>query len=121
MTDSAINASPGESLPPDSTTPKNIMDRLELYKEENPTAVDYWIETELEAANLLIAMAACLDVLMADPDYDKFGVEDLKTFSRTYKATVRQGKAIAYLRELADADSIAVHGMRIRARRIVLQ
>lgn len=121
MTDSATSASLDDSTKTDNTTPNNIMERLEIYKEQNPTAIDYWIETEIEAANLLVAMAACLDLLIADPDYKKIDTTSLKDYSRTYKATVRQGKALIYLRELADSDSIAVHGMRIRARRIVLQ
>ncbi len=120
MTDSATTASPDDSLELDSTIPRNILERLEIYKEEHPTAVDYWIETELEAASLLIAMAASLDTLAKDIDYDKIGAEALKDYARTYKATCLQGKAIAYLRNLADKDSIAICGMRIRARRIVL-
>jgi len=121
MTDSATNALPDDSTTPDNTTPSNILERMELYKEENPTAVEYWIETEIEAAQLLIAMAATLDVLSNDVSYDKIGAEHLKDYARTYKATVRQGKAINYLRNLADTDAIAIHGMRIMARRIVLQ
>ena len=118
---SATNVSPGDSGQSETPTPANIMERLEIYKEENPTAIDYWIETEIEAAMLLVAMAASLDLLISDPDFDKIAAEDLKKYSRIYKKTVRQGKAIHYLRELEDSDSIAVWGMRIRARRIVLQ
>jgi hypothetical protein len=121
MTDSATTASPGDSPEPGNTTPTNILERMEQYKEDNPTAIEYWIEDEIEAAQLLVAMAATLDLLINDVTYDKIGSDHLKEYSRTYKATVRQGKAISYLRNLADSDSIAIHGMRILARRIVLQ
>lgn len=121
MTDSATSASSCDSETPANTTPKNIMERIELYSQQNPNDPDYWIENELEAANLLVAMAACLDLLIADPDYENFDVDDLREYSHTYKKNVRQGKALQYLRELEDSDSIAVHGMRIRARRIVIQ
>lgn len=121
MTDSAISASPGDSTTADSTTPNNILERLELYKEANPTAIEYWLETEAEAELLLVAMAASLDTLIADPSFDKIAAEDLKKYSRQYKAACRQQKALDYIRDLADENSLAIWGMRIRARRIVLQ
>lgn len=121
MTDSATSASPGGSKPPDNTTPSNILERLESYKDDHPTAVDYWIETEMEAAQLLIAMAASLDSLAKDLEYDKVDAGHLTKFSRQYKAIVCQGKAINYLRNISDQEAIAICGMRIRARRIVLQ
>ena len=121
MTDSATGASPGDSTPPDSMTPSNIMERLELHKEENPTAMEYWIETELEAAELLTAMAASLQLLRKDPNPEIANSEVLADYARLYRRTVAQGKAINYLRNLTDSDAISVHGMRIRARRIVLQ
>ncbi len=120
MTDSAMNASPADSPAPDNTIPRNILERMEAYKEQHPTAFEYWIEDEIEAAQLLVAMAATLDTLINDVNYDKIGSDHLKEYSRTYKSTVRQGKAISYLRNLADTDAIAIHGMRIMARRIII-
>lgn len=120
MTDSATGASPGDSMPPGNTTPSNILERLEQFKEDNPTAMEYWIETEIEAAQLLIAMAASLKTLASDIKNDPAGVETFQNYARLYRRTVAQGKAINYLRNLTDTDSIAICGMRIRARRIVL-
>ena len=102
----------------DMAHPAAILERIETYAEENPTATDYWIDTELEAASLLLAMAASLKHAEADI-VDRISIETLRKYANTYRAHVQQGKALYYLRTLTKEDEITLHGLVIRANRIV--
>jgi hypothetical protein len=128
MADSATNASENGSNDPktrddDRLTlehPARIIERIEAWANDHPEAVDYWIDTEIEAASLLLAMAASLK--HAEQDIaDRISIETLRRYANTYRQHVQQGKALYYLRKLCegDEDLITLHGLTIRASRIV--
>ena len=119
MTDSATTASPN-ALKPRMTTESQteLLNRIEQYKDDHPESIEYWIETEIEAACLLIAMAASLKHLEVDVNNDKDRIKTLRHYAHTYRQVVQKGTAINYLHDLTDEDALSIYGMRIRARRI---
>ena len=122
MTDSATPALPTESRSRMNLEgPAEILQTLERYAEEHPEAKEYWIETEIDAAYLLLAMAASLKHLENDVTKDKDGIKTLRHYGHTYRQVVQKGNAIQYLHDLTEADALSIYGLRIRSKGVTLQ
>lgn len=116
MVDSAINASRNESIEADGLS---IIERIEQFAEENPKAKQYWIDSELEAAEILVAMAASLKLLLNDENNDEEGRKTLNHYASEYRRNVAQGKALQYFRSLSDRDALEIYGLRILAKSLI--
>jgi hypothetical protein len=119
MTDSVINASLCASKNPgkrDPDGPAEIISRLEQYKDDNPECIEYWVETDIDASYLLLAMAASLKHLEIDVNNDKDRIKTLRHYAHAYRTAVQKGNAINYLNSLTDEDALSIYGMRIRAK-----
>lgn len=122
MTDSATNAKVNGSRPQKSLAdPARTIERLELYSEEHPDCKDYWVDTEIEAAGILLSMAASLKQMEDAVNHDDEGIKTLRKYANDYRQAVAQGKALNYFRTISDDDALTIFGMRIRARRIIVQ
>lgn len=117
MTESVMSASPGESRAPD---PKHILERLEEYAEANPNATSYTLRTEEEAAMLLLAIAAVVKLVARDVDHAK-DRRTIQDYARTYRQVSISGRAMDYIRELSDEDSLEIYGLTIETARIWTQ
>jgi hypothetical protein len=114
--DSATSAKRNESTPPT----ENVLDRLQRLAVENPDLVEYQLTTELEAQELLIAMAAMLKVMIKDIHQagDKRTIQD---YANEYRLAVIQGKAFEYIHELNPDDEFELFGLKITTGVVVLQ
>ena len=104
--------------------PQHVLERLEAWVEDNPTASVYWIDTEYEAAQILVAMAAALKVA-GDSIEDRTGADKavLQRFARRYRQAASTGRALQFLREI-DGDpenQLELYGVQLRAARILVQ
>ena len=124
MTDSAMNASPIEQKNPSDEIdgPGGILRQIQTYAEENPVAVDFWIDNEFQAAAILTSMAASLKHVrkttgtLAGADKD-----ELQKFERIYRQKASSGEALHYFRTIDEAEALEIFGLRIRAHRLILQ
>jgi hypothetical protein len=114
--DSATSAKRNESTPPT----ENVLDRLQRLAVENPDLVEYQLTTELEAQELLTAMAAMLKVMMKDVHHrgDKRTIQD---YANQYRKAVIQGNAFGYIHELNSDDGLELFGLKITTGVAVLQ
>lgn len=108
--DSVINAKGNGSPPPSAN--EHILDRLQRLAVENPDLAEYQLTTELEAQELLTAMAAMLKVMIKDVDHpdDK---RQLKDYANEYRHAVIQGNALNYLHKLNPEDELELFGLKI--------
>ena len=116
MTDSVPDA-PGSA----SSTPgmPPIIARLEAWAEDHPGA-DYWVDSEAEAADILVALMAILRMLMRDLE-DEEDRETLRALCRRYQVAVMRRRALDLLRDQTEDDQISIMGVPIRSRRVVVQ
>lgn len=114
MTDSATVASRPESTKP------NILQRLEAYAEENPLATEYQLTDELEAEELLGAMAVMLRSMAEDVKH-KADAKVLHDYARTYHQQVKHRTALNYIRGLTEDDELVFCGMKLVVPVILLQ
>lgn len=113
MTESVKSA---QQNAPAESNHMNIMERLEAFKDENPNAKYYFVSTEIEAAEILIAMAAALKLASQDLNDDD-SIETMKEYARIYRAKTFQGKALEYLMTLSKADKLSIFGMELAVKR----
>lgn len=116
MTDDATNVS--ES--PSEARPSHILDRLEVWAEDHPEATSYLLTSELEAEELLLAMAAALKLVSRDVN-NIVDSDTARTYARTYRKAVTHRAALDYIRTLTKVDEIQIYGLKIEAPRVVLQ
>lgn len=98
---------------------EHILERLEQYATDNPIATEYRITSELEAEQLLVAMAAILKH-NADAIDDPEDAKKLRQFAHLYKQKVQRNQALDYIRELNEMDQISLFGLKLTVPRIVL-
>lgn len=99
---------------------ENIIERIETWVEHNPSATDYWIETESEAGELLIAMAAVLR-LNAKGIKEPGDRRLMRSIANDYIQHVQNSTALEHFRNMSDDDELKLYGVRMRARSLVLQ
>lgn len=128
MSTSAPPAKPAEpstpSAPSKSSTSSSghVLQRIEAFKAEHPEATEYLITTELEAEQVLLAIAATLKCILDDV-HDRDSKAEIKKIGQQYRLAVVQGRALDFIREIAAADETAleIHGVRIVVPPKVLQ
>lgn len=113
MTDAVTDV----SKPPSSG---HVLERMESFSEAlqdqgAPESEFVWeLKTEEEAAEILLAMAAALALVVRDPDYrDKHGRRTVKDFCRLYRRNVSQRTALSYIRTLDVTDELSIYGLKI--------
>lgn len=116
--DSVTDAKLNESKRPDER--ENILDRLQRLAVNDPDLTEYQLTTELEAQELLIAMAAMLKVMRKDV-VGKKDKQLLNDYACQYRAAVIQGRALEYFRTLNAGDQLALFGLAITTPMIILQ
>ena len=99
---------------------ENILDKLQRLANEDPTLEAYHITTEIEAQELLLAMAAMLKVMAKDVKVE-IDRRVLKDYANQYRAATIQGKAMEYLRELDADDELELFGLKITVPAIIIQ
>lgn len=98
-----------------------ILDRLEEYALENPDETDYWIETELEAEQILLAMAAVIkQTIKITPTLTSHDKQMMRDVANKYRHAVKQGQARQLFRDMTEHDQLELRGMRLRVREIVI-
>jgi hypothetical protein len=117
MTDSAINVSKDEST---TREPRNVIERLEQYSQDHPEATTYQVTTELEAEELLGAMAVSLSSL-ANEVKDERDRGELLKYGKLYHQAVVQHRALDYNRGLTAEDELVIYGLKLQVPAIVLQ
>ena len=113
MMDSATDVSPSAS--PDL----NIMERLEMYSLEHPQRTEYQVTTELEAQEILTAMAASLTMIASDMAE---GPERrvMNDYAATYRLAVIRADALQLFRDIAGKDDLVIYGLTLTVPCIVL-
>ncbi len=113
MTASVTDVSPSAS--PDL----NIMERLELYSLEHPSRTEYLVTTELEAQEILTAMAASLTMIASGmekgPDR-----QVMLDFAAQYRLAVVRKDALQLFRDIAGKDDLVIYGLTLTVPVIVL-
>jgi len=110
MADSVTSASQPQSSEP--ATSGHILARMEEYSEEHPEATSYLISTELEAEELLLAIAATLKHLMRDVKH-RDDQAQIKKIGQQYRLAVVQNRALDYIRGLTGDDELEIYGLKI--------
>lgn len=103
-----------------SNNQNHILNRLEQYAEENPEKREYRITSELEAEQLLLAMAAILRSQARGMD-DLKDARVLTQYAHIYKQKVQRNMAMEYIRELGEEESLYLFGLKLTVSPIVLQ
>lgn len=92
-----------------------VLERLEAWVEENPGATEYWIETELEAEQILLGMAAVIhQTMLAPTDLTQHDRRTLQDMANRYRLAVSQGRGLQTFREMTDEDQLHFMGVRLR-------
>ena len=90
------------------------------YAEQNPLATEYYVETELEAQKILLAMAASIKHLVKDVKRNEDKATMLK-FANQYRQAVIHSNALDYIRNMTEETQLEIYGLALKARRIILQ
>lgn len=103
-----------------STAP-NILERLELISLEQPEQTEYLVTTEIEAQEILTAMAASLTMIASGMDKgpDRQVITD---YAAQYRLAVVRASGLELLRELAGNpdDELVIYGLKLTVPVIVL-
>lgn len=124
MTDIAPTAS--EKTSKKAGESDHILERLEAlgdkFDEEcvPPSDRVYVIKNEEEAAQILLAMAATIKCT-AEGVRNKMDLALYLKIGRDYRKAVVDGKALETFRNMTDEDQLEIYGMRLEARRILVQ
>ena len=89
---------------------------IEAHAAAFPDATLYEITTELEAAQILLAMAAMIKVTARDV----LNVIDKSTYlevASAYRKAVNQGKALRTFAAMTEDDQLELYGLKLVARR----
>lgn len=114
--DSVINANGNGS--PQPSEREHILDRLQRLAVENPQLEEYQLTTEIEAQQLLLAMAAMLKELRKDVKHAE-DREEIGQYARDYRLAVQEGRALEYLHGLNPDDELELFGLKITTSVIV--
>lgn len=124
MADTATTAS--EKTSKKAGESDHILERLEAlgdkFDEECIPTSDriYVIKNEEEAAQILLAMAATIKHT-AEGVRNKMDLALYLQIARDYRKAVVDGKALETFRSMTDEDQLEIYGMRLEARRILVQ
>ncbi len=94
-----------------------ILDKIEGYSLMNPEATFYVVESELEAAQLLLAMAAMIRLTAKDVTSKLDRAQYLKV-AREYRKAVIDGQALNKFRDMTEADQLELYGLKLVAMRV---
>lgn len=89
-----------------------------MYSLEHPSRTEYQITTELEAQEILTAMAASLTMIASDmvnPDR-----QVMLDFAATYRLAVVRKDALQLFRDIAGVDDLVIFGLKLTVPVIVL-
>ncbi len=115
-----IDESPTPSENDNDHQPENIIERIEKWIAEHPEATEYWIETETEAEQILLAMAAVIR-LSAKGVGDRNAKRMMRDQANQYVQAVQNNAALELFRNMTEADQLELYEVRLRARSIALQ
>jgi hypothetical protein len=107
------------ALKPTSSEPGHILERLEQFAADNPMESEYRITSELEAEQLLIAIAAVVKNNAEGID-DPKAAQKLRNIAHLYKQKVQRNQALEYLRELSDEVQLEIYGLKIVPTKLIL-
>ncbi len=94
-----------------------ILSRIEEYALDNPDATEYWIETEIEAEQILLAMASVIKLQIKNtPTLSSHDKAMMRNIARKYKVAVREAKAGQLFRDMTEDDQLELRGLRLRVR-----
>lgn len=94
-----------------------ILDKIQGYSLMNPDATFYEVQSELEAAQLLLAMAAMIKETK-NAVKNKFDRATYEQVARDYRAAVQQGRALQKFRDMTEEDQLELYGLKLVARRV---
>lgn len=83
----------------------------------NPDATFYEVQSELEAAQLLLAMAAMIKHTMKSVK-SKLDRDQYKQVARDYRKAVNQGRALQKFRDMTEDDQLELYGLKLVARKV---
>ena len=112
MADSVTPASKPESREPGAAL---ILERLEAYKQQNPNVQAYYLTSEEEARDLLIAMVGTFELILKDPKFDNEASRaEIGKYQRQYHDAIQSGECLVFFRELADHEQLSLYGMQLK-------
>lgn len=98
-----------------------ILNRIEEWALENPDETDYWIESELEAEQILLTMAAVIkQSIKTTPTLTSHDKEMMRKIANEYRHAVQHGRASQLFRDMTEEDQLELVGLRLRVREIVI-
>jgi len=95
---------------------KQALPAIEAYAQAFPDATIYEIETELEAAQILLSMAAMIK-RTARSVKNKVDRNTYLEVASNYRRVVNQGKALETFANMTEADQLELYGLTLVARR----
>ena len=97
----------------------HILERIEQYAEDHPDATEYIIHDELEAEQLLLAMAATIK-LTAKSVRNAMDKTLYLEIANKYRKAVIQQKALETFRAMTEDDQLELHGLKLLAPTIII-
>ena len=97
-----------------------IIDEIEEYSIEHPDATEYVVETELVAAQILLAMAAMIK-LTARTIQSQHDRSIYVATARKYRLAVQHGNAKQLFRDMTEEDQLELHGLKLVVRDPVIE
>ena len=96
----------------------HILERLEDYAEEHPEATEYRISSELEAEQILLAMAATIKHTSSSIR-NKMDKSLYLEIANKYRVAVIGGKALETFRAMTEEDQLELYGLKLTVTNIV--
>lgn len=94
----------------------HAVEAIEAYSVAFPDATYYEIKTELEAAQILLTMAAMIKhtqhSITSQDDRNAY-----RAVANSYRAAVNQGRALATFANMTEEDQLELYGLKLVARR----
>lgn len=97
-----------------------IVDQIKAYSEENPLATSFYLETERQAKEILLSMAATLKLVSKDVK-NPVELAAIVDCANKYRKAVIHDKALELFRSMTDEDRLEMFGLKLEVRRIILQ
>lgn len=98
----------------------NVLERIEQYSVDQPEATEFYIYDELEAQQILLAMAAMIHETVGDVKHE-MDREQYKEIARKYRKAVIDEKAMELFREMTEEDQLVILGLKLKAPNITIQ
>lgn len=121
MTDSATSVSRSASSGQSEPRMPRILQQIEEYADEHPEAQAYYLSTEDDARDLLVAIMSTLRITMQNSTLSRQEKEEIGRHAMSYHEAIQSGECLNFVRLLTEDDELAIYGLTLKVSPVLIQ